>query len=556
MATTNRINWSDERLSAGLYEDMVAVLISRLHPRTQRIDGSGGDNGRDVIMPLPSGTEIFELKSFAGRLSGSRRTQVKKSLERAAEHNPTAWHLVVPIDPTDGELRWFSKLTHDYPFPCDWLGKTWLDDKMAANPDIERYYLGDSNREVVDILRELHQEQAALTGGLPDATERITTFTSRLNELDPHYKFGFSADPDGSITINMLPRYKGAELDHPLRFGGKFTFPDTTEGQEAAQALEDSFNYGTPATINAEFVERVELDAPCGMGGSFESGQVQFKLPDNANAEDIEMTIRVLGANGDILSQAPLRGVTRTAGLRGGEIELADPTGSLHITLRLDHPTSRLNLNYQYSAPRRSLPAVILPMLRLTAALRTGSQVVILAKGVPLGPPVDLPSNLGELADEGWPQRLQFMQALDDIQRLSGVYFSVPEYLTQGELIQVEEAQRLLQGETLTGEWDSMSFTIPAASLDDAEIRALEGPEGRSIFIEDEYVLSLGEERYPLGRVRRICRSARASSWPDGPISDGPEATVKLTLVPAANDSVQTEMISATPAAQPREITS
>src|ERR1700734_3676273 len=101
--TPNRVLWSDPRISPSVYEDIVAVLISRLHPDAQRVDGSGGDGGRDVLLPLPSGTEIFELKSFTGRVNPSRRLQVKRSLKRAAAHSPSAWHMVVPINPTPAE---------------------------------------------------------------------------------------------------------------------------------------------------------------------------------------------------------------------------------------------------------------------------------------------------------------------------------------------------------------------------------------------------------------------------------------------------------------------
>ena len=40
------IRW--ECLGERKYEDMVSVLLSRLHPDSQRIDGKGGDGGRDV----------------------------------------------------------------------------------------------------------------------------------------------------------------------------------------------------------------------------------------------------------------------------------------------------------------------------------------------------------------------------------------------------------------------------------------------------------------------------------------------------------------------------
>ena len=49
------------------YEGMVSVLLSRLHPDAQRIDGKGGDGGRDVqIVHGQDGliTDAFELKSF------------------------------------------------------------------------------------------------------------------------------------------------------------------------------------------------------------------------------------------------------------------------------------------------------------------------------------------------------------------------------------------------------------------------------------------------------------------------------------------------------------
>ena len=41
-----RIRWNE--FEPQRYEDMVSVLLSRLHLDSQRIDGKGGDGGRDV----------------------------------------------------------------------------------------------------------------------------------------------------------------------------------------------------------------------------------------------------------------------------------------------------------------------------------------------------------------------------------------------------------------------------------------------------------------------------------------------------------------------------
>ncbi len=117
------IRWDE--LEPQKYEHMVSVLLSRLHPDAQRIDGKGGDGGRDVqIVQGPDGSiaDAFELKSFTGRMTSGRRRQVIRSLGRAAALDPARWILVVPIDPTPREDKWFRQLGADYCFPTVWCG--------------------------------------------------------------------------------------------------------------------------------------------------------------------------------------------------------------------------------------------------------------------------------------------------------------------------------------------------------------------------------------------------------------------------------------------------
>ena len=49
-----------ERLAPGKYEDMVAVLLSRLR-QAHRVDGSGGDEGRHCYFTDEDGTDAYEL---------------------------------------------------------------------------------------------------------------------------------------------------------------------------------------------------------------------------------------------------------------------------------------------------------------------------------------------------------------------------------------------------------------------------------------------------------------------------------------------------------------
>ena len=76
-----QIRW--EELEPKRFEDMVSVLLSRLNPDAQRIDGTGGDGGWDVQIVHGQDDKItaaFELKSFTGRMTPSRREQTARSL--------------------------------------------------------------------------------------------------------------------------------------------------------------------------------------------------------------------------------------------------------------------------------------------------------------------------------------------------------------------------------------------------------------------------------------------------------------------------------------------
>ena len=57
-----------------------------------------------------------------------------------------------------------------------------------------------------------------------------------------------------NIAVQLQPRYRGAERDHPILITGTFAFPDTPTGQEAEQRLERAFNYGDEVVIEPEHV--------------------------------------------------------------------------------------------------------------------------------------------------------------------------------------------------------------------------------------------------------------------------------------------------------------
>ena len=79
---------------------MVSVLLSRLQ-QTGRVDGCGGDGGRDCYFSGEDGTDVYELKSFTGRMR-HRGAAGSSGPSPGDGDGPRSWTLVVPIDPTPG----------------------------------------------------------------------------------------------------------------------------------------------------------------------------------------------------------------------------------------------------------------------------------------------------------------------------------------------------------------------------------------------------------------------------------------------------------------------
>ena len=55
------------------FEALVTRLLRRIHPTGYRPDGTGGDGGRDFVVPSATGNLIYQVKHYTGRMTSSRR---------------------------------------------------------------------------------------------------------------------------------------------------------------------------------------------------------------------------------------------------------------------------------------------------------------------------------------------------------------------------------------------------------------------------------------------------------------------------------------------------
>jgi hypothetical protein len=514
--------------SPGKYEDMVSVLLSRLR-QARRVDGSGGDEGRDCYFTGEKGTDAFELKSFTGRMTKARRQQVKRSLAKTMKKNPRTWTLIVPINPTPGEQTWFDSLGGGLTVRLEWLGKTWLEEQLARFPDIVRYFSGAAD-EVIRILTKISEENA-----LPDdaagVAQQFAGQASRLNEIDPHCWFEFGV-ADEVVTVTAHPRYPDAYRDRPITMTTTLQFDDSPGQREVREAFADFMKFGTPVTIPPASITRLTLDAPGGMGGEFEGGTLILDGTFPAGSEQAAAILLRVPAQPPVRQVIKMSITYRSSGPSGGlRLSSRDPSGLLTMEQRFDmiQRTHQAHLTYRYHAG--ALPQDAVPVLRLCAAVAAGQEMAITD---PAGNIITTSS--GSFGPASWPEGyIRCAETLAEIQQLTGTAFPLPDAFTAEDQRDMHYALAILRGEDVHAQWSGMIAPLAAPAVDDLLAQAEQHGE-RFMFAAPE-TLAVAGGQVPLGPVLHIMHSTRIANLDDvrawrRAATDG---SIAVRLEPAGN---------------------
>lgn len=490
------ITWA---MPSGTYEDMVACLLNHLNPETRRIDGSGGDGGRDVQFELPDGLQIFELKSFTGRMGKTQRRQVERSLARAAKLTPVRWELIVPIDPTPDELKWFMDLGTKYPFPIEWRGRTWLDTHFAERMFIWRYFCEGAKAEVLDLLRELHKEEAGLANGMPDVIERAKALAARANELDPF--FVFKLELDGSSTkISIVPRYEGALEDRPITTQIQFRFDtNTPEGKAKFEEFKLANDFGLPIEIGSEFIATAEVDAPAGLGGTFTPSHISLGPGHNPGVAPLDVEILAVDPTGEIVEALTVSMTPDNVGKKGVILSGRDRSGLLRVglTWSVEAVPGKTNLSFD-SGP--FLPHELLGTVRLLSALCAPNRMSLrLADGMLSAQPSECPKE--PLLDQAFAQ---FVSNLSMVQVATGLVRQVEWEFDYQDFANAAAGAAMIRGDEALQPWDSLTLTWEESLAGEKRSQLANDPVHFAADVAGPAVVRICGLEYPIGRKRHI----------------------------------------------------
>lgn len=522
---------------------MVAVLLSRLHD-ARRVDGAGGDGGRDAYFTDSAGqVHAFEMKSFTGRLTSSRRRQVKHSLDRALLRSPATWTLVVPIDFNDTEQAWFDGLRTACPnTTLDWRGRTWLQDELAAHPDIGRYF-GGAASEVVTLLASIAQEQAQ-PKTVAQVADRMRVQAARLNEIDPYYSFDVRVEGDRTV-VTTRAKYPGAERDRPIKVTTSLRFDESPESQATLAALEDHLAFGSRVILPASTLGEVVIDAPGGLGGTFAGGELILDGAfDPAPDAAVEFVLRTpIAGPGTTLR---LQIVSRNIGQRGMRTTAVDPAKMLDLDLRADFTRNRFDANLHTHSKTAAAADVALPTLQFLRALAEAGELAILT---PDG--ARIATAVGDFDRWGAdPEYVDAVALLAEAQRLAGVYFPPPPEFTGEDLDDLDHSVRLLRGESLSGSWTGHAGTLEQDAAKELLEQLATLGDTISLFTRTPQWLDIGGGRIPLGVVEEVRHSARLVNRAEMEQAiEAPEVagSVRVVFAPGNNSDVTIRMCDAEP---------
>jgi hypothetical protein len=481
-----RVEWSRH---PGDIEAAVGMLICSRFPNAVRVTPSQGDGGIDIFVPTQDADkqrEVYQVKSFHERLNSSRKRQITRSLKEVIKTTAEEgweimrWHLVMPLDLTDNELKWFHEtLTKDCKFPCEVNGLLFCDTMAAHYPKVIDYYLRDgrerlqeqmSNLAAVLSGRKNRQENDAVVAA--DVVPDLAAVHKALNACDPFYKYDFTVsdspppaepperEPDLVavyatrqdsvwITFKIIALSLAALQERPIK--AQFTVAIPAEDDELRQQFERFVDYGDPIRMPPGTVSG-SLDLPGGLGGDLSGASLAvLSSPDADDAEPAELLLAIIAPDSDsVVATTTIRRIDVTVGQAGLRSVFVEKSGIFTLELRMKsgHLDGQMTLHIEYDLAGRR-PAEFVDGLKVLAEWRSPNR---LAFSVPFGPP-----NFGVVAtvqtdrDRDATRWAQVCEGLARIQDHVPVLLRMPTEMDFDQAMRIRDVAKLVSGESVTG---------------------------------------------------------------------------------------------------------
>ncbi|WP_289007946.1 hypothetical protein [uncultured Thermomonospora sp.] len=535
------IEW--KQIGREKFERIVEALLYRTYSfnsEVRAVDGRGGDSGIDFLVKQGQRLRIFQLKYFPEGFSSemqSRRRQIRKSFERAMQHSPYEWTLVVPCNLTNSERSFVENLGKERSIRISIIDRANLDSRIAAFPDLLDSFTRD---QFLEAARILGHEQTVLAGGVSDLAQRVMNLGKVVDACDPHWTYDFIRS--GGSTISVLrAKHPYAHEVSPITI--------TLEGKISAvqypglsSAIERSIGYGTDdsITIPPEVIERLTIEGPEWISASYENVEVSWEPLPNPSKGKARVELRFVDEFGVVRTSHEAEIMHGGAGSRGFSLKVTFYKVATLVFLfsRELQGSSKLqySINVEGAYPvdvmrAGSLIRQIYEQRKFDVYIdgRHLAEVSISSKNQDLSP--DYLNGIAEWED--------LASDLDVVQRHCGVYFTMPTSISARERISLRAARLLIEGHCVV-QPEARTVTVTLSGSDSPVLRELLSGRPSSLrFDLTDISITVGGRTLVIGDAVMFHTRVVALNYAEAlqALNEGRGAGVKVQLRPEGKEN-------------------
>ena len=492
---TGRIPWT--RYSGEDVESVLATFISLEERNAIKIRPSRGDGGIDLIVYLDAETvDVYQIKKFAENLKSSQKAQIENSWKELSATTAdlrvkiNSWHLVMPLDPTNENLKWAKELVEPFGTKLIWDGLSRVDGWASKHPEVVDYYFSNGKEEVSEYAAKLLS-----MANLPDCSDpailenRLRDLCSHLDKLDPYYAYSVHVLSEydkrddlcprvpgvvmsqilitpgaGRITVDVIEKTPIASMLHPLTFSVKIIAGTDDEKEQAQNYIE----YGMPfASLPAEVIDQ-SYQLPVGLScDGFRRGIIKSLDLKTSNC------IRSASLFWEGCGELQLIVDRATHGTKGAFFSAHDATETFRLNLKWNASQPGGTINYEFSfnnlADKRSRDVArsyrfLSEAIDKKVDLRiNGTSALYFYLGI-RDDLIDLVNKIYSLA-----------VALETVNRAADYEMPFPDIYktTKGEIAYIRDVARLLNGESVVYGWESHWFNLNGNEVPNLECPSL-----------------------------------------------------------------------------------
>lgn len=253
---------------------------------------------------------------------------------------------------------------------------------------------------------------------------------------------------------------------------------------------------------------------------------------------ELEATLTAIDSRGHVVNALPIHFNQKVATGQSVTLVGADASGELGVTATVLLNPLSIRLDFEWTARQSTTPRARLAPFRFLSALDPPARLGLLLGNESIGEPEPVPKSFG-ISD----QVIEGTRSLAFVQAMTGVEFPMPRELDEEDLRDLHEAEILLAGGTLSGQWDAVTLSLTA--IDPRIVASLDGDSQFMIELVAPVVARIAGRDVPLGNATYVFRSVLVDNYRElaeaGSTNDKP---LEVRLRPGVGDTYEIQLMT------------